>query len=79
MFLRSRTQRVLGLAFFAFTMAKVWLVDLAAVEPLYRILSFIAVGLLLLPASVLYQRFSDRLAGEHAGDDAADTGNAHPS
>lgn len=79
MFLRNRTQRVLGLAFFAFTMAKVWLVDLAAVEPLYRILSFIAVGLLLLPASVLYQRFSDRLAGEHAGDDAADTGNAHPS
>ncbi len=79
MFLRSRTQRVLGLAFFAFTIAKVWLVDLAAVEPLYRILSFIAVGLLLLPASVLYQRFSDRLAGEQAANDTAKAGSAHPS
>ena len=76
---RSRTQRMLGLAFFAFTMIKVWLVDLAAVEPLYRILSFIAVGLLLLPASVLYQRFSDRLSGEQAANEAADAGNAHPS
>ncbi|HQM50807.1 MAG TPA: DUF2339 domain-containing protein [Candidatus Hydrogenedentes bacterium] len=64
MILRSRTQRLLGLAFFALTIGKVWLVDLSSVEPLYRILSFIGVGLLLLPASVLYQRFSDKLLGE---------------
>ncbi len=64
MILRSRTQRLLGLAFFAITIGKVWLVDLSSVEPLYRILSFIAVGLLLLPASVLYQRFSDMVLGE---------------
>ncbi|MGI6461362.1 MAG: DUF2339 domain-containing protein [Candidatus Hydrogenedentales bacterium] len=76
---RSRTQRVLGLTFFAVTAAKVWLVDLDAVEPLYRILSFIAVGLLLLPASVLYQRFSDRLSGEHAASQAADAGNTEAS
>ncbi|MEA3365396.1 MAG: DUF2339 domain-containing protein, partial [Candidatus Hydrogenedentes bacterium] len=64
MFLRSRTQRLLGLAFFAVTIGKVWLVDLVSVEPLYRILSFIAVGLLLLPASILYQRFSDMVLKE---------------
>ena len=64
MFLRSRTQRLLGLAFFAVTIGKVWFVDLASVEPLYRILSFIAVGLLLLPASILYQRFSDMVLKE---------------
>ena len=68
MVLRSRTQRLLGIVFFAITIAKVWLVDLSAVEPLYRILSFIAVGLLLLPAAVLYQRFSDIIAGEHEGE-----------
>ena len=48
-------------------------------ELLARINNAIAAGRLRRPASVLYQRFSDRLAGEHAGDDAADTGNAHPS
>ena len=33
-------------------------------EHLYLILSFIGVGLLLLPASVLYQLFSVKLLGE---------------
>jgi uncharacterized membrane protein len=50
--------RILAIAVFALTVAKVFLVDLARLDRFYRILSTVGLGLLLLGASYLYQRAS---------------------
>lgn len=55
--------RHFAIGLFLVTVAKVGLVDLAELERLYRVLSIMALGVLLLVASYLYQRFRDRLAG----------------
>lgn len=52
--------RYLAIAIFAGTVAKVFAVDLARLDRFYRILSTIGLGLLLLGASYLYQRFASR-------------------
>jgi uncharacterized membrane protein len=52
--------RYLAIAIFAGTIAKVFAVDLARLDRFYRILSTIGLGLLLLGASYLYQRFASR-------------------
>ncbi len=48
--------RWLGLAVFALTTGKVFFFDLARLQPVYRIGSFLALGALLVAASFLYQR-----------------------
>jgi uncharacterized membrane protein len=55
---RYRPLRLLGIALFAVTVAKVFVVDLARLDRFYRILSTVGLGLLLLGASYLYQRFT---------------------
>ena len=55
--------RYLAIGVFAVTVAKVFLVDLARLDRIWRILSMIGLGVLLLGASYLYQRFA---AGEDA-------------
>ena len=50
--------RYIGIAIFGYTVAKVAVVDLARLERIYRILSVFALGVLLLVASYLYQRFA---------------------
>ena len=62
-FVRSiRAPRYLALGLFALTLAKVFLVDMARVETVYRILSFVCLGTLLVAASWLYHRyFRDKL------------------
>ncbi len=56
-FLRSAAVvRYAALGLFGLTIAKVFLVDLAAVETAYRIVSFLILGLVLLGVSFLYQR-----------------------
>ena len=57
--------------FFA-TILKVLAVDLSQLERLYRVLSVAALGLLLLVASFLYQRFRDRLAPDRGEAGRAD-------
>jgi uncharacterized membrane protein len=52
--LRARALRVAGLGLFAVTIGKVLVVDLAHVEQLYRVGSFLALGLLLVAAGGLY-------------------------
>jgi uncharacterized membrane protein len=52
--------RYLAIAIFAGTVVKVFAVDLARLDRFYRILSTIGLGLLLLVASYLYQRFASR-------------------
>lgn len=64
-FLRRRKSfRWAGIAVFAATLGKVFLVDLAMLETAYRIGSFMVLGLLLVGASYVYQRFSATLDDE---------------
>lgn len=55
---RSQTLRSLGIVLFGLTVVKVLLVDLDRLDRLYRILSVFALGVLLLAAAYLYQRFA---------------------
>ena len=56
--LRDRVLRICGLVVFALMLCRVLAVDLAGVETIYRILSFLAVGAMLLVASFAYTKFS---------------------
>ena len=51
-----------ALALFGLTVIKVFLVDLAAVSSVYRVVSFLVLGVALLGVSALYQK-SQRPAG----------------
>ena len=51
-----RGLRYAGLALFAVVVGKIFLVDLAGLESIYRILAFIALGILLFLAALLYLR-----------------------
>jgi uncharacterized membrane protein len=53
--------RYLAIVLFGMTVIKVLVVDLANLETLYRIISFIVLGALLLAASFLYQQLSARI------------------
>jgi uncharacterized membrane protein len=61
----QRTIRLAGLALLLVAIAKVFVIDLAALESIYRVLSFIALGLLLLAAAFAYQRIR-RIVEENA-------------
>jgi uncharacterized membrane protein len=52
--------RVSGLALLTVVTAKVFVVDLAALDVAYRVLSFVALGVLLLGAAYLYRRLEGR-------------------
>ncbi len=54
--LRRAGMRVFGLALIGIAVVKVFIVDLASLDASYRVISFIALGILLLLASYLYQR-----------------------
>lgn len=55
-----REARILGLTLFAATLGKVVLVDLSFLDTIYRVFSFLALGMLLVAASLLYRRFAAR-------------------
>ncbi len=59
--LRERVLRLQGLAVFGVCIAKLFFYDLRHLETLYRILSFIALGILLLAVSWVYTRFRERI------------------
>ena len=59
-----RALRFLGLGLFAVTAGKVFLADLAHLAPVYRIVAFIALGVLLLAGSFVYLRFRVRFQTE---------------
>jgi hypothetical protein len=61
---QSATARLFGLGLLAIVTAKVFIIDLAALDVAYRVLSFVALGLLLLGAAYLASRFQpDRAPG----------------
>lgn len=53
---RNRVARLMGLGLLTLTIVKVFLFDLSSLDQIYRVLSFIALGVTLLLVSYLYQR-----------------------
>jgi uncharacterized membrane protein len=64
---RRRGWRLAGLILFGVTSVKLVFVDLAHLDQLYRILSFMALGLLLISASYLYHKLEKRLSVDTKG------------
>jgi len=58
--IKDRILRIHGLWIFAVMAAKILFIDLAGAETIIRILSFIAIGVLLLLASLAYARFTEK-------------------
>ena len=54
---KTRFVRYAGLALLIITLAKLFLHDLVNLSPLYRIGAFMAVAVILIVASFVYQRF----------------------
>ncbi|NQU38641.1 MAG: DUF2339 domain-containing protein [Lentisphaerae bacterium] len=58
-----RPLRFAGLALFLVATVKVILVDLGSLDPLYRIIAFILLGIVLLAGAFVYIKFENRLSG----------------
>jgi uncharacterized membrane protein len=58
---RYAPARYFAMVVFALTIAKVFLVDMAELERVYRIVSIIGLGVMLLATSYMYERFRHRL------------------
>jgi|GEM_PF-270866 len=58
---QQRAIRYVGLALFTVVAFKVFLVDLAYLDPFYRIIAFIILGLVLLCGSFLYLKYQTRI------------------
>jgi uncharacterized membrane protein len=59
---RSKLLRIMALLLLSLTILKVFLFDLSSLEKLYRIISFIVLGAILLAVSFLYQRYRQQIA-----------------
>ncbi|MCH7632744.1 MAG: DUF2339 domain-containing protein, partial [Planctomycetes bacterium] len=68
---RFAVVRYAAIALFGLTIGKVFLVDLAHLDMLYRVISFMVVGALLMAASLLYQRLSARITEPSASGESA--------
>lgn len=60
--------RYFGIALFGITIVKVFFGDLAGLQQIYRVLSFIGLGILLLLTSYVYQRMRGTLPGDEASE-----------
>lgn len=60
--------RYVGLCLFGVVAWKVFFVDLASLDQIYRIVAFIVMGVLVLAGSYLYLRYRDTFAVENTGD-----------
>ncbi|OHB72411.1 MAG: hypothetical protein A2W23_03455 [Planctomycetes bacterium RBG_16_43_13] len=63
----SKILRYFSLTVLIFTIGKVFIHDLSFLEQVYRILSFVVLGMILLGVSYLYQRFKTELFGSTEG------------
>jgi uncharacterized membrane protein len=61
---RRRGIRIASIVLFGFTILKIFIYDLSSLETLYRIFSFIGLGVILLVVSWLYQRYKHLLLAE---------------
>ncbi len=60
---QTRGIRIISIVIFGFTILKIFSYDLSFLETLYRIFSFVGLGLILLAVSYLYQRYKDLIFG----------------
>ena len=60
---RSRGLRLVSIVLFGFTILKIFVYDLSFLETLYRIFSFVGLGVILLAVSYLYQRYKSIILG----------------
>lgn len=77
--LRLQWVRLVALALFIATVAKVVIVDLSQVHEIYRVASFLVLGLLLFSTSWLYHRAGALIGRGSAPDDAPRTREAPPA
>jgi uncharacterized membrane protein len=54
---RARSLRILAIGLFGFAILKIFIYDLSFLDTIYRILSFLGLGVILLLASYLYQKY----------------------
>ncbi len=64
----SKGLRFFSIGLFGLTILKIFVYDLSFLETLYRIFSFVGLGLILLAVSYAYQRYKHLLLGEQTGD-----------
>jgi hypothetical protein len=62
LFKRFRPLRLIGLAMFMWVAIKVFFHDLASLDPIYKIVAFILLGIVILAGAYAYLRFQDRFA-----------------
>ncbi len=55
---KNRPVRLMAIAIFSLTIAKVFLNDIAYLESIYKVISFILLGVILITVSFLYQKYS---------------------
>lgn len=60
---RERHLRMVAIVLFGIAILKIFIYDLSFLETLYRIFSFIGLGVILLAVSYLYQRYRDVILG----------------
>jgi uncharacterized membrane protein len=58
---RYQLIRLLAIILFGLTILKVFLLDLSELEKIYRIISFIGLGIILLTASFMYQKYRNQI------------------
>lgn len=61
---KSRTTRLIGILLLGVTLVKLFLMDLANISQLSKIIAFVGLGILLLIIAFLYQRFKDVILAE---------------
>jgi len=69
--LRLQGIRWFGLGFLGVVIFKVFLYDLSNLTTLYRILSFMGLGIILLTVSWLYHRYKNQIKGENDYEDSS--------
>jgi uncharacterized membrane protein len=65
---RHAPSRICAIVLFFITIFKVFVFDLSSLENIYRIISFIGLGIILLAVSFLYTRFKDQIMVAVIGD-----------
>lgn len=60
----SKENRIVGIALFGLTLAKLFLFDMSSLDTLYRFISFIGLGVILLAAAFLYAKYKDLILGD---------------
>lgn len=62
-FKKFRALRIMALVLFILTILKVFLIDISALGRIWRILSFIGLGCVLVITSFIYQKYKDKIFG----------------